>query len=304
MPDVDEVDDVAEPQPVDQVADRAAEQQAERDRHVAGSRPDRAWYQTISPTTTERHDRRTASAWSRNSPNSAPVLWPWTIRTRSPMTRDRLARRGSTTSHAFASWSRTTTAIAMAENTPSGRDGRPSRRPPSRRRRRRSVAAPSGPRPVVRRDLASSALLVAGAAAQARRSPPASSATVAPWRRPVRRRRRRVGERLARHGREMRPRPRRRPSTQSSIRSSSVEPGLLAQVLDRPLQLAGVALGAERRRQLGVDDDDQAVVVRRPPCPGRGVAWISTSSAASVTPASVTRAVGVELEPRPRGRPP
>ena len=34
MPDVDEVDDVAEPQPVDQVAQRAAEQQAQRDRQV------------------------------------------------------------------------------------------------------------------------------------------------------------------------------------------------------------------------------------------------------------------------------
>ena len=34
MPDVDEVDDVAEAEPVDQVADRAAEQQPERDRQV------------------------------------------------------------------------------------------------------------------------------------------------------------------------------------------------------------------------------------------------------------------------------
>ena len=35
MPDVDEVDDVAEAEPVDHVAERAAEQQAERDRQVA-----------------------------------------------------------------------------------------------------------------------------------------------------------------------------------------------------------------------------------------------------------------------------
>ena len=33
-PDVDEVDDVAEAQPVDQVADRAAEQETERERQV------------------------------------------------------------------------------------------------------------------------------------------------------------------------------------------------------------------------------------------------------------------------------
>ena len=43
MPGVDEVDDVAEPEPVEQVADRAAEEQPEGDRHVARSRPTRPW---------------------------------------------------------------------------------------------------------------------------------------------------------------------------------------------------------------------------------------------------------------------
>ena len=44
------------------------------------------------------------------------------------------------------------------------------------------------------------------------------------------------------------------------------ELGFAAEVLDRPLELAGVALGAELRRQRGVDDDDQPLVVgdRRP----------------------------------------
>ena len=40
-----------------------------------------------------------------------------------------------------------------------------------------------------------------------------------------------------------------------------LEPGLAAQVLDRALELAGVALGAQLRRQLRVDHDDEAVVV-------------------------------------------
>ena len=37
--------------------------------------------------------------------------------------------------------------------------------------------------------------------------------------------------------------------------------GLLAEVLDRPLELARVALGTEVVGQLGVDDDDEALVV-------------------------------------------
>ena len=40
-----------------------------------------------------------------------------------------------------------------------------------------------------------------------------------------------------------------------------LEAGLAAQVLDGPRELAGVALGDELGRQLGVDDDDEAVVV-------------------------------------------
>ena len=44
-----------------------------------------------------------------------------------------------------------------------------------------------------------------------------------------------------------------------------------AEVLDRPLELSGVALGEELRGQLGVDDDDQTLVVgdRRPGPRGR-----------------------------------
>ena len=81
------------------------------------------------------------------------------------------------------------------------------------------------------------------------------------------------------------------------------ELGVLAQVLDRALELAGVALGAELGGQLRVDDATRpsswATAV-----PGRGVARISTSSAASVTPAERHRAVGVELDLVPRGPPP
>ena len=38
------------------------------------------------------------------------------------------------------------------------------------------------------------------------------------------------------------------------------EAGVLAEVLDRPLELAGVALGQQLRRQLRVDHDDEALV--------------------------------------------
>ena len=51
-----------------------------------------------------------------------------------------------------------------------------------------------------------------------------------------------------------------------------LEAGVLAQVLDRPLELAGVALGAQLRGQLRVDDDDEALVVGdRGPGPRRGL---------------------------------
>ena len=74
-----------------------------------------------------------------------------------------------------------------------------------------------------------------------------------------------------------------------------VQPGVPAQVLDRALQLARVALGA----QVGVSV--VSITTTRPSSwatavPGRGVAWISTSSAASVTPASVTEpSAGLEV---------
>ena len=48
----------------------------------------------------------------------------------------------------------------------------------------------------------------------------------------------------------------------SSIRSSSSRLRLAAQVLDRPGQLACIALGDQLGRQLGVEHDDQPVVVR------------------------------------------
>ena len=41
-----------------------------------------------------------------------------------------------------------------------------------------------------------------------------------------------------------------------------LEPRLAAQVLDRPGQLAGVALGAQLGRQPGVEDHDQPIAVR------------------------------------------
>ena len=71
--------------------------------------------------------------------------------------------------------------------------------------------------------------------------------------------------------------------------------GVLAQVLDRPLELASVALGA----RAGVSSVSRTTT--RPSwlataVPGRGVAWISTSSGASVSPASVTEPSAPELD--------
>ena len=43
--------------------------------------------------------------------------------------------------------------------------------------------------------------------------------------------------------------------------------GVPAQVLDRPRELARVAFGAKRVGQRGVEDDDEALVVARRPCP-------------------------------------
>ena len=91
MPDVDEVDDVAEAEPVDEVAERAAEQQPERDRQVeAPARPRRG---TRRSATRRRATRaRTAIAWSRKSPKSAPEFWLKTRRTVVADDLDRLAR--------------------------------------------------------------------------------------------------------------------------------------------------------------------------------------------------------------------
>ena len=78
---------------------------------------------------------------------------------------------------------------------------------------------------------------------------------------------------------------------------------LLAQVLDRALELAGVALGAQLGRQLGVEHDDEPVAVgdrgaRSRASPGSR----PRRPRASRRPASPSRRRGTR--PRPRGRPP
>ena len=102
-----------------------------------------------------------------------------------------------------------------------------------------------------------------------------------------------VGERVRGDAGEVRrDGSRARRATHSSIRSSSSRPASLAQVLDR----ARRARARRPRRELGVSSVSRTTT--RPSSwatavPGRGVARISTSSGASVTPAERHRAVGV-----------
>ena len=84
--------------------------------------------------------------------------------------------------------------------------------------------------------------------------------------------------------------------------TTSVDPvvelqlGLLAQVLDGPLQLAGVALGPQLGRQLRVDDHDQALVVGDGGArPRRGLDLDLVRREGHA--AQVDRAVGKDLEP-------
>ena len=119
--------------------------------------------------------------------------------------------------------------------------------------------------------------------------PPSSSTVARRARRPAASPPASVGERVGGDRRRGAARPRRaRPSTHSSIRSSSSSPASLRRSWIARWQLAGVALGdaaraSARCRCTTTRPSSWATAV-----PGRGVAWISTSSGASVTPPSVT----------------
>ena len=218
----------------------------------------------------------------------AAEFWPWTSRSQSPRTVIALARaRGTTSSQAFVSWSTTTTRGRERRGT----IGQPSRgrlprarlaggrirvldaasgsspsSPPGPRSRRRHAGARSGPR--------------------RRRGAPSAGRAV---RRARPRRARRRGSRGDR--REIRlDRPaRRRPTARSGRRArapASLRRSWIARWSSRASPSArssGVSSCRSRRR---------GPRRARRPCPGRGVARISTSSAASVTPASVTEPSG------------
>ena len=194
------------------------------------------------------------SAWSRNSPNSAPEFWLKTSRTKSPTTVDDLARRRR--------WRRARPSSAGRGRRPCrrGRGRRPSgrrvrspgawppRRPLDPARRRPPSCQPT--RPAARRRSAMttgppSSSTVARCGASAGGSPSASSASVSAAT---------AGE-VRGDGRRDGPDPQVDPVVE-------LEAGLAAQVLDGPLAARG---RRPRRRSSGVscrvEDDDQAVVV-------------------------------------------
>ena len=82
------------------------------------------------------------------------------------------------------------------------------------------------------------------------------------------------------------------------------QPGLLAQVLDRALELARVALGPELGRQLGVDDDDQALVVGDGRAGPRRREDLDLVRRRASRRRGVTEPSGVDTRRRPRGRRP
>ena len=135
---------------------------------------------------------------------------------------------------------------------------------------------------------------IADAARSAMRPAPPASSTVA--RGGVGRRRRRVGEVGERVRGDRRPGAAAtaagRPSTHRSIRSSSSRPASRRRSWTARCELAGVALGAQLRASARVSRTTTSPSCVRDRRAGRGVAWISTSSARQRHPAERDRAVG------------
>ena len=218
------------------------------------------------------------TAWSRNSPNSAPEFWLKTRRTKSPTTLDRpRPATAGRPARPSTSWSRTTTVAASPKN------DEPVRAGPARDDRPLAGVPRPPPSP-------SSAVTAHDPRRDAGRS------------RPGRRRARRsprdgvgggvaVGERRERVGRDRREvgghgvRDARRSTARSGRRARArrrgAGPGWPARARGRRLRRAARASARCRGRRPGHRRSATAV-------PGRGVAWISTSSGASVTPPSVT----------------
>ena len=245
-----------------QVADRPAQEQPEGDRHhqaPAGL----GVVEDDHPDHDERHDREHAGRLREHpeqDPGVAPVDDPDEVADRAG-TPSPIARLPTT--HALTSWSTTTTPIAIAANRTQRADRRVRPRRLRGRVRRGRVHGVDG-------------RLVVGGRVGGRR-PPSSSASITgsaaigpPQRDPhlaglephaaADRVGRRavpadlVDERLDGHGREIRLHLGPEAVDPQDDPVVQLELGLLAQVLDRALQLAGVALGDERRRQRRVDD--------------------------------------------------
>ena len=211
-----------------------------------------------------------------SSPNSAPQLRQWTIRSQSPSSSIPSPTSRLPITHAFDAWSTTSTPIAIAANAIQRPiDGPRHVSASSSSRRRAGAAGPASSSTISTRRSGSSATRLAGGSGPRHRVSPVAGA---PDRDPrlagleadrrdrhaVRRRvpAQLVGERLGGHGPEVRLDRRIDPVDPQHDPVVEVQLGLLAQVLDRALELAGVALGAEVGRQLGVEHDDEPVVVR------------------------------------------
>ena len=107
-------------------------------------------------------------------------------------------------------------------------------------------------------------------------------------RRPAGRRSASVGERLRGDRGEVRGDRRATAADPQLDPVVELEPGLAAQVLDRALRARGRRPRRAARASAAVSMTTTRPSSSATAVPGRGVAWISTSSGASVTPASVT----------------
>ena len=230
---------------------RAAEQQPQRDRHERCSGPPARGSQTISADHARADTIAKIGAVAEAGRTARRCSGRWTSRSQSPRTVDRARPdRGSRRATPWPAWSTTTTPPRCREQDPAP-DGRaaPRRRRGSgvragRRRRSTSSSSPG------------SATWSTGSTAPATAEPDPGLAAVESHGRRGRRRRgrpapraRRRGSRAATGGEVRADGRRAAPSTHSVDPVVELQLGVLAQVLDRALELARVALGAQLRRQ-------------------------------------------------------
>ena len=237
MPEVDEVDDIADPEPVGHVAERAAEQQAERDRQerVPAGRAVEPDDRADDPDGHDReHDRLVAEQAEQRAvvlrvdephvvaEDVDPLAW------REERHQPRLAELVERRRRPPRDRRRSASALGRGPRGAWPTQSSPSTEPPQRDRHGTGVERDGGRRrrrAVARRRAARRACL---------------------WRPPAGGPRRRAAA----------------PSTHSSITVVELEAGLATQVLHRARELARVALGAQLVGQRGVEDHHQPIILR------------------------------------------